>query len=139
MLNIEYYKNEILKNYESFLNSPSYTPNGSSVGGALFSVYRRECKEKSVNIVEWLTQEYVGPILTDEAIAYLRSVVSPYSFDDVITITKNQDFWAKRYNVEIKMTDAVFCISFDKDSHLDDLFGNLKVEHPYSIKELGIC
>lgn len=97
------------------------------------------CKECMKDNIKWLLEEYKEVLLSDEAIAYLISVVTLYSFDDVITITKNQDSWAKRYNIEIKMTDAVFCISFDKDNHLDDLFSNLKVEHPYSIKELGIC
>ena len=97
------------------------------------------CKECMRDNIKWLLEEYKEVLLSDEAIAYLISVVNPYSLDDVITITKNQDSLTKRYNIRIKMSDAVFCISFDKDSHLDDLFGNLKVEHPYSIKELGIC
>lgn len=139
MLNIEYYADE-LQNYwyEDFaINKDKQVVLCESLNckDCIFS--GKGCN--NAGKFRWLLEEYKETFLNDEAIAYLISAVNPDSLDNVITITKNQDSWTKRYNIEIKMTDGLVYRYFDEDSHLDDLFSKLKIEHPYSMKELGLC
>ena len=101
-------------------------------------IVRGNCKECMKDNIKWLLEEYKEVLLSDEAKAYLISVINPFSADDVRSITKFHDSRTKKYNIEIKMIYAVFCFYFEEYSNLDDLFSNLTIGHSYSTEELGL-
>ena len=94
-----------------------------------------DCKQATV---KWLLEEFKEPILSDEAKAYLISIINPFSVNDVRSITKYHDSRTKKYNIEIKMIYAVFCFYFEEYSNLDNLFSNLTIGHLYGPEDLGL-
>lgn len=138
MLNIEYYADE-LQNYwyEDFaINKDEQVVLCESLNckDCIFS--GKGCN--NAGKFRWLLEEYKETFLSDEAKAYLISIINPFSADDVRSIIKYHDSQTGKYKIEIKMISAIFYFYFEEDSNLDELFSNMKIGHPYSTEELGL-
>ena len=96
MLNIEKYKNEVLKELNIRLNKKRRYGADLCLGEALFSVYKRENSDATAtNIVEWLTQECKAPILTNKEKTYLKNVIEPQRHD-IAYIEKSHKFYDRQ-------------------------------------------
>ena len=87
-------------------------------------------KEKYTNCriktLEWLCQEHIEPVLTDEAKAYLKTIIKPV---ECSTIRKILDFFIKEGCITIK---------FKKGTKLYEYFKDMELSKVYTLKELGL-
>lgn len=142
MLNIEKYKDEIEENYYRWLE---VRPIGEryDLGGAIFEVYNRlsNYEGDADDIIEWLCDEYQEPILDEVEREYLGNIVKPFKKNNKVTIKLNRTcIDDKTYHYIIIMLENGFTYEsfalpkFEKGT----MYKNMKVNHTYAVKELGL-
>lgn len=141
MLNIEKYKDEILKEYKDNLDIIDAISDSTSLGNALFSIYDRRNNDKELDIIEWLTSEYKEPILTDKEKEILKNISR--RFDNIghhiITIKKKKCFVDDGSLIFKVKIDAVHHTYSESDLfYLDKKFKGMELEKEYTLEELGL-
>lgn len=101
-----------------------------------FSDEERDC---SVLIVKWLVEEYKEPILNDKGKNYIKTLVLPFSVNDIVSIVKHNVYAELRYELIINLVHAQMIVYFDRQSTLGEMLAKMKSNHSYKAKELGLC
>ena len=141
MKNIEKYEEE-LKEYGTQF---AITKEGVLVSCNEFDCLA--CLYKDSNCIlkkmEWLSQEYKEPILTDKEKAYLKAVIEPRKDDDIeiykTVYRKNTEY---EFNTVIvlamgaNMIDKIGLLEFVTTEDMP--FEGMKLEREYSLEELGL-
>lgn len=131
MLNIEKYKDEILKSSRADLSCCVHSDilHLDCVG---------ICSECKKIVVEWLTEEYKEPLLDDAEREYLSAVIKPFK-KRVISITKVKDAYeTKRFlRIVIKGNDGreEICLPWFKGN---TKYKGMKDFKGYTVEELGL-
>lgn len=140
MLNIEKYKDEILKGCAEEKLYPSYSEEITIERFAnalrdVFYKYSEEEYEDIEQLLAWLLAEYKEPLLTKKERKYLRSVIKPFR-DEVQSITKlSDDDWAEEYIcIFIKKSANAILPRFEENT----MYKGLKWNERYTLEELGL-
>lgn len=96
----------------------------------------REC---NFGIVKWLLEEYKDPILDDKGKNYIKTLVLPFSVNDIVSIVKHSVNNELRYELIINLVHAQMFVYFDRQSTLCEMLAKMKSNHSYKAKELGLC
>lgn len=132
MKNIEKYEEE-LKEYGTQF---AITKEGVLVSCDEFDCLA--CLYKDSNCIfkkmEWLSQEYKEPILTEEVKEFLKQLIAPFISNKFVSIGINKDLETLRINYEIGW------VSYPKKVLREkwDWFKNLNPEKLYTLEELGL-
>lgn len=145
MLNIEKYKNDVLKEFNIRLDKKRRYGADLCLGEALFSVYKRENSDATAtNIVEWLTKEYIGPILTEKEKSYLKSVIEPKR-NDIVCIEKRRKYFEQEnehntINVYVRNPYNFGFVSLllKLDVTKNMPFEGMELFKEYTLEELGL-
>ena len=138
MLNIEKYKDEIIKKYQNLLITNDIDTDGNKMNKAIKIVASEKCNKCLKGAKEpfmWLLEEYTEPILDDEEKAYLKLVIKNCR-DNVRYISKKlDDYWSEEY----------ICISIDGTSEAvsprfieNTQFKKMVCDRKYTLEELGL-
>lgn len=94
---------------------------------------RTNCKIKTL---EWLCQEHIEPILSDEAKAYLKAIIKPV---ECVTIRKISDYNIGTYKLDILIKEeGCITIKFKTGTKLYEYFKDIELNKGYTLKELGL-
>ena len=98
-------------------------------------------KERECNfmIVKWLLEEYKDPILDDKGKDYIKTLVSPFTVDDIVSIVKHNVNCELRYELIVDLGRAQMFVYFDRQSTVGEMLSKMKSNHSYKAKELGLC
>lgn len=96
----------------------------------------RDC---SAILVKWLLEEYKEPILDDKGKDYIKTLVSPFSIDDIVSIVKHNVNSELRYELIIDLVHAQMFVYFDRQSMVGEMLAKMKSNHSYHAKDLGLC
>ena len=96
----------------------------------------RDC---SAILVKWLLEEYKDPILDDKGKDYIKTLVSPFRVDDIVTIVKHSTNNELRYELIVDLVHAQMYVYFDRESMVGEMFAKMKSNYSYNAKELGLC
>lgn len=131
MLNIEKYKEEILK-YSGYQHSLICLIYEDIMKKNDCTGCCSKCKRETI---EWLTSEYKEPILTDEEKAYLKKIIKSKR-DSVIYISKI----AFLKGTENEFTNIVIATkgTLEAVATLGMPFEGMELEREYSLEELGL-
>ena len=135
MLNVEKYKDEIKTELEK----------DETLGCVVNKLmgnkcdYYPKCNECYLKVFDWLLEEYKEPLLSDEGIDYLMTLILPYSLielDSVIKINLGDEL---KYKLCVHLKDCVITVYFQRGTELCQWFDNLENGKYYNAKELGLC
>lgn len=90
------------------------------------------CKIKTL---EWLCQEHIEPILSDEAKAYLKTIIEPV---EGVAIRKISDYNIGTYKLDFFIKDGSITIKFKTGTKLYEYFEDMELNKAYTLKELGL-
>lgn len=90
------------------------------------------CKIKTL---EWLCQEHIEPVLSDEAKAYLKTIIEPV---EGVTIRKISDYNIGTYKLDFFIKDGSITIKFKTGTKLYEYFEDMELNKAYTLKELGL-
>lgn len=90
------------------------------------------CKIKTL---EWLCQEHIEPILSDEAKAYLKTIIEPV---EGVAIRKISDYNIGTYKLDFFIKDGSITIKFKTGTKLYEYFEDMELNKTYTLKELGL-
>lgn len=93
---------------------------------------RTNCQIKTL---EWLCQEHIEPILSDEAKSYLKAIIEPV---EGVAITKISDYKIGTYKLEFFIKDGSITIKFKTGTKLYEYFEDMELNKTYTLKELGL-
>ena len=100
--------------------------------------YNKE-RDCNVIIVKWLLEEYKEPLLSDEAINYLMTLILPYGLNELGTIIKINLCDELKYKLCVHLKDCTFTVYFQRGTELCQWFDNLENGKYYNAKDLGLC
>lgn len=127
MLNIEKYKNELSKDFDTLdCQICALRKKGNCKLGD-------HCDECRAENIKWLCSEYKEPILDDEEKEYLSAVIKPWR-EKVISIIKirvNEDYFI---SIRLKNGEKVNLPWFKKDT----MYKGMKLKKEYTLEELGL-
>lgn len=90
------------------------------------------CKIKTL---EWLCQEHIEPVLSDEAKAYLKTIIEPV---EGVAIRKISDYNIGTYKLDFFIKDGSITIKFKTGTKLYEYFEDMELNKTYTLKELGL-
>ena len=99
--------------------------------------YYPKCNDCYLKVLDWLLQEYKGPILTDEEKVIIKNIIKAFEpFDDEIEriskhLTANDD----EYYLVFDCKYSGFNSPIFTDS---ELFENMELVKDYTLKDLGL-
>lgn len=140
MLNIEKYKEEILK----------YAGNKYSMMCLIYEDIMKKndctgyCSKCRRETIEWLTSENKEPVLTEKEKAYLKNVIEPRR-DEVICISKRCRFEGRKdehnsvhafIKLPISEINVVELLDFPVTEDMP--FKGMELEKDYILEELGL-
>lgn len=135
MLNYDKHKEEIDKIFKE----------GKSLCEISQTILKAHClgcnsdKEKYANCkiktLEWLCQEHIEPILSDEAKAYLKTIIEPV---EGMAIRKISDYNIGTYKLDFFIKDGSITIKFKTGTKLYEYFEDMELNKTYTLKELGL-
>ena len=134
MLNIEKFKNEIIK-----VMSISRTDGALKTFMAVKT--GRDCKDyRNISYreaIEWLTEEYKEPILDDVERKYLSAVIKPFrkNVNYISKIDVNYPAFNQFISIKVNHTQCVNLPNFSKKS---GMYKGMKVGIHYTLQELGL-
>lgn len=135
MLNIEKYKEEILKEYNKRLENTDEGLYSEQFANAIFKVFCcDECRRDSENVVEWAFREY-KPVLSDEAKDFLKAIMQHFEDPKIYKVACYDNsgdilrVYAKNGNGKIR---------YDKSSELYESFKCLEYDISYTPEDLGL-
>ena len=140
MLNVEKFKKEII---DFGLNEFGCTKDNEinrcadiCCSDCIFCDNRR-CSSRK--IIEWLASEYKEPTLDDKGKDYIKTLVSPFRVDDIVTIVKHNVYGELRYELIVNLVHAQIFVYFDRQSMVGEMLAKMKSNYSYSGKDLGLC
>lgn len=101
-----------------------------------FNDKERDCKPI---LVKWLLEEYKDTILDDKGKDYIKTLVSPFTVDDIVSIVKHNLDSELTYELIVDLIHAQMFVYFDRQSMLGEMFAKMKSNHSYHIEDLGLC
>ena len=135
MLNYDKHKKEIDKIFKE----------GKSLCEISQTILKEHClgcnsnKEKYANCkiktLEWLCQEHIEPVLSDEAKAYLKTIIEPV---EGVAIRKISDYNIGTYKLDFFIKDGSITIKFKTGTKLYEYFEDMELDKTYTLKELGL-
>ena len=135
MLNCDKHKEEIDKIFKE----------GKSLCEISQTILKAHClgcnsdKEKYANCkiktLEWLCQEHIEPVLSDEAKAYLKTILEPV---EGVAIRKISDYNIGTYKLDFFIKDGSITIKFKTSTKLYEYFEDMELNKTYTLKELGL-
>lgn len=93
---------------------------------------RTNCQIKTL---EWLCQEHIEPVLSDEAKAYLKTIIEPV---EAVAIRKISDYNIGTYKLDFFIKDGSITIKFKTGTKLYEYFEDMELNKAYTLKELGL-
>ena len=136
MLNIEKYKEEILKEYNNKLENLDEGRYSEQLANAIFDVFCCDkYKREKENVAEWAFREYEEPKLSDEAKAYLKTIIKPV---ECVAIHKISDYNVGTYKLYFFIKDGSITIKFKTDTKLYEYFKDMELNKSYTLKELDL-
>lgn len=93
---------------------------------------RTNCQIKTL---EWLCQDHIEPVLSDEAKAYLKTIIEPV---ECVTIRKISDYNIGTYKLDFFIRDGSITIKFKTGTKLYEYFEDMELNKAYTLKELGL-
>ena len=135
MLNIEKYKDEILKKYNKRLENTDEGRYSEQLANAIFDVFCHDRHRREMeNVVEWAFREY-KPVLSDEAKDFLKAIMQHFEDPKIYKVACYDNsgdilrVYAKNGNGKIR---------YDKSSELYEYFKCLEYDNSYTPEELGL-
>lgn len=122
MLNIEKYKEEILKEYNKRLENTDEGRYSEQLANAIFDVFCCDKYKREKNVAEWAFREYEGSILSQEGKDFLKQLIAPFSLTQVINVNIDREFYYLRVNFvegHIDFPRGVFEKKWGLFAHLD--------------------
>ena len=138
MLNIEKYKEKILERYRKGYGSLADIVEKIMAEDEP-ETYKRICGERILTtdvLVEWLTTEYVEPILNKKEMTYLTGVMNPFieHVDYVMKKEIHQDY--EYICIMLEGVSAPFNLpAFRKG----EMYKGMERDRKYNVADLGIC
>ena len=135
MLNIEEYKDEIKAEIEK----------NRTLGCVVNKLMGNRCDDSPkcndcyLKVLDWLLQEYKEPLLSDEAINYLMTLILPYGLNELDCIIKINLCDELKYKLCVHLKDCIITVYFQRGTELCHWFDNLEKGKYYNAKELGLC
>lgn len=93
---------------------------------------KANCKIKTL---EWLCQEHIEPVLSDEAKTYLKTIIEPV---EGVAIRKISDYNIGTYKLDFFIKDGSITIKFKTGTKLYEYFEDMELNKTYTLKELGL-
>lgn len=135
MLNIEKYKDEILKKCDDIMRNSSESYCSKVLGRAIFEVAcHYKYQKDNETIIEWTFREYTEPVLTDEARDYLKAIIEPV---ECTKISKHSQS-SYTYELRIYYKNNYILIACSKGTKLYEYFKNMEDFKIYTPEELGL-
>ena len=138
MLNIEKYKEQILERYRKGYGTLTDIVE-KIISEEEPETYRKICKERILTtdiMVEWLTEEYVEPVLNKKEMAYLTGVMNPF-IEHVEYVVKKEIYQDYEYIcIMLKGVEAPFNLPAFRRGKM---YVGMKLGKQYSVDDLGIC
>lgn len=143
MLNIEKYKDEILKEFNDRVKNSDEGRYSEQLANAIFDVFCCDkYKREKENVVEWAFREYkelIQPILTEEEKKIILNIIDAFkSFGgELKCIAKyccNDEPKEYYLNFSYRNHDDLDTFSFNGD----ELFVGMEVDKLYTLQELGL-
>lgn len=132
MLNVEKYKDEILKNDKHLECATIELMKGAH---DCCNYPCEDCSKCREICLEWLTKKYIEPILTDSEKKYLNAVIEPFR-NKVECIVKDEGIGENEEYIFISLKDGDY--AYLPDFEEGKMFQGMENEKEYSLKELGI-
>lgn len=135
MLNIEKYENELRKYGVYF----ALTKEGSLVDckdiHCVDCAFNVGCAIKRMN---WLLEEYKEPLLSDDGINYLMTLILPYGLNELNSIIKINTCDELKYKLCVYLTHCIITVYLERGTELFQWFDNLENGKYYNAKDLGL-
>lgn len=141
MLNIEKYKEEILKEYNKRLENTDEGRYSEQLANAIFDVFCCDkYKREKENVAEWAFREYEEPnsILTKEGKEFLRMMIADFNIYDIEYILKEEDENKVNNYLMINLRNGHVTTIYEKNSKECMLLKNMGNRQRYTAKELGL-
>ena len=145
MLNIEKYKDEILKKYNDSLKKSDGDRYSTILAYAIFYVFCHDRHRREMeNVAEWAFREYEEPILTKKEKAYLKNVIEPLNV--VVDYIRKCENYTSEDNifytvvVRVKHSEIFDCsyVLIDFVVTEDMPFEGMEIKKRYTSEELGL-
>lgn len=136
MLNIEKYKDELIKRYRDGL-CPLSKVVENVISKEDPEAYRRLCANRILTtdvIIEWLASEYVEPLLNKQELEYLAGVISPFK-DRVNYIYKKE--LTKHGSITIVYDETIYLQL--PTFKAGEMYRGMEANRKYTLEELGLC
>ena len=132
MTNLEFYKNEIKKQYEDYKkysNSDTFTQDLADV---LFAIWKKHRTTRG-DLLDWLCEEH--SILDKEEKEYLSAVIKPFR-DRITCISKEQTLGETKERIIIKYdNDSRMALPFFEKSKE---YMGMEIDKEYTLEGLGL-
>lgn len=135
MLNIEKYKDEIKAELEKDKTLGCVV---NKLMGNTCDDYPK-CNDCYLKVLDWLLEEYKEPLLSDEGINYLMTLILPYGLNELDSIIKINLCDELKYKLCVHLKDCMITVYFQRGSELCQWFDNLENGKYYNAKDLGLC
>ena len=137
MLNGEKFKKEIERvNYDFAVTKNKEFTSCSECSNCIFDKSSPTC---TCAKIKWLLEEYKEPLLSNEAINYLMTLILPYGLNELGTIIKINLCDELKYKLCVHLKDCTFTVYFQRGTELCQWFDNLENGKYYNAKDLGLC
>lgn len=87
--------------------------------------------------IKWLLKEYREPILSDEAKAYLKAIIEPFS--QVYKICRCHGEKVDTWKLRFFTNNGDVFISYNSNTEIYEFFKYMKIGKGYDPEELGLC
>lgn len=138
MLNIEKYKEQILERYRKGYGTLTDIVE-KIISEEEPETYRKICEERILTtdiMIEWLTEEYVEPVLNKKEMMYLTGVMNPF-IEHVEYVIKKEIYQDYEYIcIMLKGVEAPFNLPTFRRGKM---YVGMKLGKQYSVDDLGIC
>lgn len=135
MLNIEKYKDEILKKYNNKLKNSGRDRYSTMLANAILDVFCSDiCRKEMENVVEWAFREY-KPLLSDEAKDFLKAIVQHFEEPEIY---KTACYDNSGDILRVSAKNGSIKIRYEKSSKLYECFKCLEYDSCYTPEELGL-
>lgn len=135
MLNIEKYKDEIKAELEKDKTLGCVV---NKLMGNTCDDYPK-CNDCYLKVLDWLLEEYKEPLLSDDAINYLMTLILPYGLNELDSIIKINLCDELKYKLCVHLKDCIITVYFQRGTELCQWFDNLEKGKYYNAKDLGLC
>lgn len=88
--------------------------------------------------IEWLSQEYKEPILTDEAKSYLKLILEPSKCTTIQKLMNDEEI-PRKYKLLCSTDSGYIAILYKPGTKYYEYFKNMENDKAYTPEELGLC